>query len=174
METINEEKIIITQNIELLKWYFDKNKNILKDIEKEKIFNLLSACIYEDPLVFFRIFLFIANTRKTDEQEIVFKTIVHFVGILVPEVVMANIEKFIQFGSKTDVLYYIKVPALTKRIVIWVNHKSNSDEDFKTLYQGTLIKSKINREINYTLENKNYISLLEKILDDSKFNGIQL
>jgi len=174
METINEEKIIITQNIELLKWYFDKNKNILKDIEKEKIFNLLSACIYEDPLVFFRIFLFIANTRKTDEQEIVFKTIVHFVGILVPEVVMANIEKFIQFGSKTDVLYYIKVPALTKRIVTWVNHKSKTDKDFKTLYNGTLIDTKITKQISYNLEKNNYVLLLEKILDDSLFNGIQL
>ena len=174
METIEEEKIIITENVDLLKWYFKKNKNILDDKEKEKLFNLLSASIYEDPLVFFRIFLYIVNTRKTNEQEICFKIMIHFIGILVPEVVMANLQKFIDFGSKSDVLYYIKVPALTKRIVTWVNHKSKEDNDFKILYEGTLITQKIKRKIKYTLENKNYISLLEKILDDSEFNGIQI
>lgn len=173
MENI-EEKIIITENIELLKWYFEKNKPVLNDEEKEKLFNLLALCIYEDPQIFFRIFCFITNTRNTDEQEICYKIMVHFIGILAPEIVMANLNKFINLGSKTDVLYYIKVSSLTKKIVTWVNHMSKSDNDFKTLYDGTLIDNKINKQIFYSLENENYIQLLEKILDDPLFNGIQL
>jgi len=173
MENI-EEKVVITYNVDLLKWYFNKDKNILKDLEKEKLFNILAACIYEDPLVFFRIFLFIANTRKTDDEEIIFKILVHFIGVLTPDVVMANLEKFIQFGKKSDVLYFIKVPALTKRIVTWVNHKSKEDKYYKDLYAGNLKKSEINTITNYSLIDNNFVLLLENILDDSNFNGIQI
>lgn len=174
MENTIEEKRIITENVELLKWYFSKDKNILDDEGKNKIFALLSLSIYEDPFVFLRIFKYITNTRKTDEQEIIYKILIHFMGILIPDIIMANIDEFIQLGKKDDVLYYLQCSPITKRISRWIDHKAKQDSDFKSLYAGELIKSPINRVTKYKLKDNNYTELLENILDDSNFNNIQI
>lgn len=169
-----EEKII-TNNITLLNWYFKYNGNIILNEEKEKLFNILTLAILEDPYIFIRIVLYIANTRKTNKQEIQYKLLLHFISTMFPEIVMANIQLFINLGKKDDILYFLQTPNITERIITWIKHKSKLDNDFNTLLNGELINSKINRIIYYKPKlNKKakWDIFLYKILDDPTFNGI--
>ena len=175
---MNEEKKIITHNIDLLKWYF--LNEMCTDIKEEqrKAFNIMALAISEDPAIFMRIMLYIANTRKTVEQELSYKIMIHFICSMNPDWTMANIQLLINLGKKDDVLYFLQSPILTKRVLTWTNHKAKEDIEFKTMIEtGQLINTPIKRIIKYKPKlGKNYkwSIFLFKILDDPNFNGITL
>lgn len=172
---MNEENNIITHNVNLLNWYFQRNKNITSDEEKQKLFSIMSLALVEDPMCFIRIFLYIANTRQRDEEEIAYKIMIHFLGIMIPECVMANIDLFINLGKKDDILYFLQCPSLSDRVFTYIRHKTKSDSDFIKLTQGELIKKPIKRRIYYRpklFKQNTWSVFLNKILDDPTFNGI--
>jgi len=167
---------IISDNLIFLNWYFkEQNIDILHDNEKQRIFSFLTYSMLEDPYCFLRIMLYIANTRKTDKQEILYKIIIHFLGTMFPEIVMANLELFIKLGKKDDVLYFLQCPGITERVITWIKHKAKEDMDFKILLDGKMIGTKIKRVIRYKpklTKDSKWDIFLFKILDDTTFNGI--
>lgn len=172
-----EEKKHIKDNITLLNWYFKYNVNITQDQEKEKLFSILTLAITEDPYIFIRIMLYIANTRKTDKQEIQYKLLIHFIASMFPELTMANLDLFINLGKKDDILYFLQTPNITERVITWIKHKAKLDNDYNILLNGTMINKNINRIIYYRpkLNKKSKWNIfLFKILDDPNFNGITI
>lgn len=169
--------LVISDNIVFLEWYFRANKDITSDEEKQRVFSFLTTSMLEDPYCFMRIMLYIANTRRTDEQEIAYKVVTHFLGTMFPELIMANLELFTRLGKKDDVLYFLQVPAISQRVATWIKHKAKEDQDFALLLDGKMIGKPIKRVAYYKPKFKkdNKMSvLLEKILDDPAFNGITI
>lgn len=176
-EMPQEDKKVIVHNIDLLKWYFNKDKSILQEQQKERAFAIMSLASMEDPFIFMRILLYICNTRKTDEQELVYKTIIHFACIMYPDWMFNNIHHFTRLGKKEDVLYFLQVPSIAERVVKYVNHLAKEDEYYASLVQGNYVKTKIKRIVRYVpkLKRKDgLVVFLHKILDDPTFNGIAL
>ena len=170
-------KHVISDNLVFLEWYFKGEKNLLSDAEKQRIFSFMTYSSIEDPYCFLRIMLYIANTRRTDEQEIFYKIVIHFLGTMYPEIVMANLELFIKLGKKDDVLYFLQCPGITARVSTWIKHKAKEDPDFNMLLDGKLIGKKINRVVRYKpklTKNSKWDVFLYKILDDPNFNGITI
>ena len=172
-----EEQHIIKYNVLLLKWYFKKNKNILDEKEKEYIFNLMTYSFLEDSYCFMRIMLYIAHTRNNDEKEIAYKIMVHFLGTMFPEIVLANLDMFVKLGKKNDVLYFVQIPSISQRVGKWIKHIAKSEPIFNNLLNGKLINEP--RELNIYYQpkwnNKNkWTILINKILDETLFNGITL
>lgn len=167
----------IRSNLIFLDWYFNNTANILVDDEKQKIFATLTHSVLEDHHCFMRIVLYIANTRSTDRQEIFYKTIIHFISTMFPEIIMANLELFVKLGKKDDVLYFVQCPGISQRVSTWIKHKAKEDTDFCMLLDGTLIGTHINRIIRYKPKfgkTKKWDIFVYKILDDPSFNGITL
>jgi len=174
MENSTNKKTI-KFNTSVLNWYLneDKVKQIHDDKYREKIYSLFTNAAYEDPLVFMRIVLYIANTRTKDDEIIGYKSLLHFLGILLPQFVLNNIDLILKLGNKNDVLYFLSIPNIQKRIIKFIEYKSKYDSDYKDLLNGNVIKTKINRVIKYNKEN-NVVTLLQNILDDPNFNGINV
>lgn len=173
----NTEKKIIFYNRKVLDWYFKENKvkQVYNENEKERIFAIFSNAAYEDPFVFMRIVLYIANTRTKDSQEIAYKTILHFLAILLPQFILNNLDLILEFGYKNDVLFLLQAPNLQQRVIKYIESKAKTDDDFKILLDGKLINKNRHRKIFYKpkLNYKNgIVKLLEKILDDPNMNGI--
>lgn len=167
----------IKYNMLLLKWYFLKNKNIISDQEKEKSFAYMTYAIAEDPYCFMRILLYIANTRKTDEQELTYKILIHFLGTMFADATMANLDLILSLGKKDDIIYFLQCPNIAKRISTFINHKSKEDPDYLILIDGKLINKKIERKVYYKpkfSKNSKWDLFLYKILDEPNFNGITL
>jgi hypothetical protein len=167
-----QENNTIQYNYHFLKWYYTSTKNIMDDKERDKVFSLLTYSFLEDPLCFLRIMLYIANTRRSDSQEISYKVIIHFLGVMFPEVLYANLDLFIKLGNKKDTLYFLQCNTLTPRVLKWVRHMAKEDNDFEQLNKGIMIDVKSPITIRYKARNKDFKSLLEKILDDPSFNNI--
>ena len=170
---------VIKYNVYFLHWYFIKNriKQVYDDNEKEYIFSTLSNALFEDPHCFMRIVLYIANTRTTDIQEISYKTILHFLATMDSNLLFNNIDLIIQFGKKDDVLFLLQSPNVAERTKKYIEHLSNSDDDYKQLLNGKLINKTIERKVYYKpkLRKKDKMSiLLTKILQDPIFNGLQI
>jgi hypothetical protein len=177
LKTMQTEKRTISDNIIFLEWYFKGDMNLLNDNEKQRIFSFMTYATIEDPYCFLRIMLYIANTRRTDIQEIFYKVVIHFLGTMYPEVVMANLELFIKLGKKDDVLYFLQCQGITERVITWIKHKAKEDSDFQTLLDGKMIGRKIQRKVYYKPKLTKYHTwdkFLYKILDDATFNGITL
>jgi hypothetical protein len=173
----DKERHTISDNIIFLEWYFKGDMNLLNDNEKQRIFSFMTYATLEDPYCFLRIMLYIANTRRTDRQEIFYKIVIHFLGTMYPEVVMANLELFIKLGKKDDVLYFLQCQGITERVITWIKHKAKEDKDFQTLLDGKMIGLKIDRKVYYKPKLTKYHTwdkFLYKILDDATFNGITL
>lgn len=179
-ETITQEvttKKPIFYNVELLKWYFSKGKHILTDLEKQKIFSIFSYSMLEDPYIFMRVILYIANTRRSNEEEIAYKILVHFLGTMFPEICMANLDLFMKLGKKDDILYFMQCNNITQRVVTYINHKAKQDDDFKILLNGEVIGMPVDRQVRYRPKMKKghrWDVFLIKILDDVTFNGITI
>jgi hypothetical protein len=176
-EIENNEQHVIKYNVNLLQWYFKKNKKVLEEKEKEYIFSLMSYSFLEDHYCFMRILLYIANTRKTDEQEITYKIIIHFLCIMFPDIVMANIDMFLNLGKKDDVIYFLQCSNMSAMILKYVNHKAKQDDDFKILLTGELIKKNQSVFIKYKPKFKSklvWTVFLNQLLDDPILNGITL
>lgn len=176
-EVTQVEKKPIFYNVELMKWYFQQGKRILEDSEKQKIFSILSFSVLEEPYVFMRVMLYIANTRRSNEEEISYKILIHFLGTMFPEMCMANLDMFVSLGKKDDILYFMQCSNITQRIITYVNHKSKEDNEFKKLLEGTVIGTPIKRQVRYKPKLKRghkWDVFLMKILDDPSFNGITL
>lgn len=177
METTITEKKAIFYNIELLKWYFQRGKHVLQDEEKQKIFSILSYSVLEEPYIFMRIMLYIANARRSNEEEISYKILVHFLGTMFPEMCMANLDMFMSLGKKDDILYFMQCSNITQRVITYINHKAKIDDEFKTLLEGSVIGMPIDRQVRYKPKLKRghkWDVFLMKILDDPLFNGITL
>lgn len=177
METTITEKKAIFYNVELLKWYFQRGKHVLQDEEKQKIFSILSYSVLEEPYIFMRIILYIANARRSNEEEISYKILVHFLGTMFPEMCMANLDMFMSLGKKDDILYFMQCSNITQRIITYINHKAKTDDEFKTLLEGSVIGMPIDRQVRYKPKLKRghkWDVFLMKILDDPLFNGITL
>lgn len=176
-ETLTEKKAIF-YNVELLKWYFQQHKLVLNDTEKQKIFSILSYSILEEPYIFMRILLYIANTRRSNEEEICYKILIHFLGTMFPEMAIANFDLFIKLGKKDDILYFMQCSNITQRVVTYINHKAKQDDDFKSLLDGKVIGIPIDRQVRYkpklSRRHHRWDVFLTKILDDSVFNGITI
>ena len=177
LEDKTEGKKIIIHNLEFLKWYLEIKPEDFeleyKSEEKSKeLFYLFTNCVYEDPFIFLRLILYIANTRTELYQEFIYKTVLHFIGVLVPQYLLSNLDMIIEFGYKNDVLYLLSTPNIQNRIIKYVEHKSKEDKDFKILLNGTML-DKI-RNIVCKYKTKEPITLLENILDDPLFNGISV
>lgn len=170
----NSTNKTIIYNTTLLKWYLEEDlvKHIHDEQYKEKLFTLFTEASYEDPFIFMRIVLYIANTRTKDDQEIAYKTLIHFMCILLPQFILNNIDMLVKFGNKNDILYLLSAPNLQKKVVKYIEYKSKYDKDYKSLLDGKLIKTEIDRFIKY--DDCTITELLEKILDDSAFNGIKV
>lgn len=166
-----EEQKTITFNIELLKWYFSKNKKITDETEMNKLFTLMSYSLLEDTKIFMRILLYIANRRRTDEQEIAYKILVHFMGVMSAELVFANLDLIIDFGKKNDILYFLQCQNITSKTITYIKHKAKIDNDFKSLLEGKLLNDVRVQKVFYKPEN-NWNEFLIKILDDPIYNGI--
>lgn len=176
-DEINEHKHTIAYNVDLMKWYFTKNKNIISDDEKDKVFHLMSYAFLEDHYCFMRLMLYIANTRKTDEQEISYKIMIHFLSILFPDITLANIDMFLTLGKKDDVLYFLQCANISANVLRYINHKAKTDSDFKILLNGKMIKKKIERKIKYKPDfksNTTWNDFMFNLLDDPIFNGVTL
>lgn len=170
-----EVKRTITFNIDFLSWYFTKNKNIISDEQKQLAFSLMTQASMEDPACFMRIILYIANTRSTDEEELAYKMVLHFICVMYPDWVIANTELIIGLGKKDDVLYLLQAPNMAEKAMKWIKHKMREDDDFKSLEDGKLIGTPINRRVRYKPRlgrNSKWTTFLFKILDDPTFNGI--
>lgn len=180
MEETVTTKIVkkpIFHNVELLKWYFTKNKHILTDEEKQKIFSILSYSVLEEPYIFMRILLYIANSRRSNEEEIAYKVLIHFLGTMFPEMCFANLDLFMKLGKKDDILYFMQCNNITQRVVTYINHKAKEDDEFKILLDGKVIGMPIDRQVRYKPKLKKghrWDVFLMKILDDPLFNGITL
>ena len=179
MENIEEQEQqrVIAYNVDLLQWYFTKNKHIISDQEKDRLFSIMSYAMMEDTHCFMRVLLYIANTRVRDEEEIAYKILLHFLGVMSPEIVMANIDMLLTFGRKDDILYLLQCTNITDRILTFLKHKAKEDPDFATLMEGTQIKKPSKRVAYYRPKfNKDntWSVFLTKLLDDPKFNGISL
>lgn len=176
IQALADQKII-SDNLIFLEWYFRGDSNMQDDREKQRVFSFLTYSILEDPYCFLRIVLYIANTRHTDKQEIFYKTIIHFLGAMFPEIIMANLDLFINCGKKDDVLYFMQCQGITERVITWIKHKAREDQDFAILLNGKLIGKPINRTIYYKpkfSKNFKWSVFLTKILDEPFFNGITI
>lgn len=166
----------IYYNVLLFKWYFKtKQKPSLDDKEKQLIFDLMSCAALEDIYIFTRFVLYIANTRKTDAEELLYKIICHFLGTMWPDFVIANLHHFTRLGKKDDVLSFLSIPGLSAKIAVWIKSESKSDPDFQTLMNGTVIGGKIKRQAYYKpkLNSKNiWEPFLMKLISDPIYNGI--
>lgn len=166
----------IYYNVLFFKWYFSpREKHLLNDSEKEMIFNLMSCAALEDIYIFTRFVLYIANTRKSDVQEILYKIICHFLGTMWPDFVIANLYHFIRLGKKDDILYFLQIPGMSAKVATWIKHEARSDDDFKILLEGTVIGKPPKRVIRYKpkLKSKDTWSpFLFKLIDDPIYNGI--
>jgi hypothetical protein len=177
METTITKKSIY-YNVELLKWYFTRGKAITSEEEKQKAFSILSYSVLEDPYIFMRIMLYVANARRSDEEELSFKLLVIFIGTMFPEMAMANLDLFMKLGKKDDILYFIQCPNIAPRVIKYIKHKAKMDEEFNILLNGEVIGIPIDRQVRYKpkmkLKNHRWDIFLFKILDDALFNGITL
>lgn len=161
-------------NINFLKWYFNTKIDIRTDKEKEKLFNILATAYLEDVYCFVRIYLYIANTRTTDLQELKFKSIIHFMCIIEPELCIANLNLFITAGYKKDILFYVS-SVISGRVLPFIKHKAyEGDEFFKELMEGKILDEVKENKITYKLLNRKnkWSILIDKILDEPLFNGI--
>lgn len=177
LKTMETEKHTISDNLVFLEWYFKGNMDLLNDNEKQRIFSFMTYATLEDPYCFLRIMLYIANTRRSDREEIFYKVVIHFLGTMYPEVVMANLDLFINLGKKDDVLYFLQCQGITERVITWIKHKAKEDPDFQVLLDGKMIGRKIERKVYYRPKLTKYHTwdkFLYKILDDATFNGITL
>jgi len=173
----DDSKHVISDNLVFLEWYFKGDNVMFNDTEKQRIFSFMTYSTLEDMHCFLRIMLYIANTRMTDRQEIFYKIVIHFLGTMYPEIIMANLELFVNLGKKDDVLYFLQCQGITERVVTWIKHKSKEDPDFSVLLDGKMIGGKINRTVYYKpkLKRKSkWDVFLFKILDDPTFNGITI
>lgn len=173
----DDSKHVISDNLIFLEWYFNGDSVMFNDTEKQRIFSFMTYSTLEDMHCFLRIMLYIANTRKTDRQEIFYKVVIHFLGTMYPEIIMANLELFINLGKKDDVLYFLQCQGITERVITWIKHKAKEDPDFSILLDGKMIGSKINRKVYYKpklAKNSKWNVFLFKILDDPTFNGITI
>jgi hypothetical protein len=173
----NDGKRSLAFNVKVLDWYFNTREFILNDSEKDKIFSLMTYASIEDPYCFMRVLLYIANTRRTDREEIAYKIMVHFLATMFPEFVMANLDLFTGLGRKDDVLYFMQCSSISERVASWIKHMSKTDDDFKMLMEGSVIGKNIERKIRYRPKfgkNRKWDVFLFKILDDPTLNGITL
>ena len=170
-------KHTLNHNANFIAWYFSKKSTILDEKSKQMIFANLTQAMLEDPYCFMRIMLYIANIRSTDREEIFYKIIVHYLGTMFPEIMLANIELLTKLGKKDDVLYFLQCPNITARVMTWIKHKAKMDTDFAKLMEGTLIGNPIKRVARYRpklSKNNKWDVFIYKILDDAAFNGITL
>jgi hypothetical protein len=112
--------------------------------------------------------LYIANNREKDIDEVLYKIIIQFITTMNPEIVMANIDIFLKNGKKTDVLYFLQCPAITKKVTTYINHRAKNEQIFSDLLNGKITTERINR-LKYP---KKTSELFYKILDEPKFNGL--
>lgn len=167
-----ENLTTITENIEVLKWFYSEEKELTED-EKSSIFVTLSLAYAEDAHAFLRVFKYMTNKRKGSLQEQRYRVIIHFLSVMIPNIVMANLEDFIQLGYKNDVIYYAMTPSLTKHILKYVNHKARMDKDFKSLIDtGKMMNVSNPPSIDFDLIDNDYVKLMENILDEPAFNNI--
>lgn len=166
----------IYYNVLLFKWYFKSKKNPLLDKEKELIFNLMSGAAMEDIYIFTRFMLYIANTRKGDVQELLYKIMCHFLGTMWPDFVIANLHHFTRLGKKDDVLFFLQIPGMSAKVANWIKHEAKSDSDFQKLMEGNVIGSNIDRQIYYKpklkLKSHKWEPFLMKLVQDPIYNGI--
>lgn len=178
METSNKKQII--ENTELLKLYLNKtedgDRTTYFDLENsddiDDIFYLFSNSLYEDPYVFYRILLYIANNRNNPSQELFYKSLLHFVATLAPQFILSNIDILLKFGYKNDILYLLLSQNIQSRVIKYVDHLAKNDNDFKTLKSGNLLKKTKSVKVSYN--EADVVKLLTKILDDPIFNGISI
>jgi len=164
-------------NLQFVEWYFNTSKVILdlkNEHNKDKILNIFTLAIGEDPYAFTRFVLWIANTRKNSYQEIVYNAICHYIAIFWPHFLAANLHLFMQIGRKDDILYFLKVPQIQQKIYTWIKIQAKDDKDFQHLIEnGTIIGKRSKIKIRYKPVKKDYVTFLDKVLDDPNFNGIQ-
>lgn len=169
-----EQKRTIFWNVQLWKWYFTYSKDITNDTEKDKLFALLVSASGEDIKLFMRFFLYVANTRNY-YQEIGYKTMCHFISLMYPDMLMANIELLIKCGKKDDILYLM--PNMHIQLMRWMKHISKEDNDFKIMIEeGTIISDKIKRVCRYKpklTKNYKWSYFFEKLATDTNLNGLQ-
>ena len=136
------------------------------------------ASILEEPYIFMRILLYVSNTRRSNEEELAYKILIHFLGTMFPEMAIANLDLFVSLGKKDDILYFMQCSNITQRVITYINHKAKTDEDFKTLLDGKVIGLPINRLVRYKpklgRKHHRWDIFLMKILDDPTFNGITI
>ncbi len=175
IQKLQDEQKTIYYNYILLEWYIkDSKKIMLDDNHKQKIFSLMSNAYLEDPYCFLRIMLYIANTRSKDSDEIAYKIMIHFLGIMMPDVIMNNIELFTTIGKKMDVIYFLQCNVLTNKVLKWIRHKAKYDNDYAVLSSGKFIDVKSIYKIRYKAKRSDIKSLLLKILDEPLFNGLMV
>lgn len=166
-------KKTIFWNVQLWKWYFTYDKNILNENEKNKLFAILVSASGEDIKLFMRFFLYIANTRN-NINEINYKIICHFVSLMYPDMLMLNIEHIIRLGKKDDILYLM--PNMAEKILKWVKVKVKEDSSFNSLLiDGKIIGQPIKRIIRYKpkiTKNYKWSFFFEKLASDPTLNGI--
>lgn len=164
-------------NLELVGWFFDKNRVMLdlkNENDKQELLNKFTLAIGEDPYAFTRFMLWIANNRKKGYQEIIYNAMCHYLAIFWPHFLVINLHLIIQFGKKDDILYFLKVPQIQAKIYKWIKHHSESDPDYKQMLEtGQVIGKCQKRVARYQPKNKDWATFLDKILDDPIFNGIQ-
>lgn len=177
--------MIFHYNINLLQWYFTKD---VKDTEYT--FQLLTMASMEEPYCFMRILLYIANTRHTDLDEKKYHTILHFMCIMYPEWIMSNLDLLTNLGEKYDALYIIQSKVLTDRCITWIKHKAKSDSFYEKLLSDVTSDEYNISDVTYLDylrkrklivlykpkfgKNYKWSTFLEKILNDSTFNGITI
>lgn len=172
---IEEPRMGIVYNLKFLEWFFQIDKKY-DDKEKEYMFNVMSYASLEEPYIFMRIILYIANTRSKS-QELHYKQILHFLCVMYPEWILANLHLLLSLGSKNDILFLIQSNTITPRLLTWVKHQAKIDPDFAHLMTGEVIDKPIKRVIRYKpklVKNTKWSIFLNKILDDPKLNGIAL
>lgn len=171
---MTQEKKTIFWNLQLWKWYFTYDKNLMNDSEKDKLFAIMVSSSGEDIKLFMRFFLYVANTRNF-YKEVEYKTMCHFISLMYPDMLMANIELVVKLGKKDDILYLM--PNLHAQVLKWVRHKiKNGDTELATMVEeGKPIGDKIKRVCRYKpKETKNYkwTYFFEKLAMDHQLNGI--
>lgn len=161
-------------NVQLWKWYFTYEKDLINDTEKDKLFGIMVSASGEDIKLFMRFFLYVANTRNF-YQEIAYKTMCHFISLMYPDMLMLNLELMIKLGKKDDILYLM--PNLHVQLLRWLKHKVKEDADFQYLMEeGKQIGKPINRVCRYkpkTTKNYKWTYFFEKLASDHNLNGIQ-
>lgn len=170
-----QERKVIFWNVQLWKWYFTYEKNLMSDVEKDKLFAIMVSASGEDIKLFMRFFLYVANSRNF-YQEVAYKTMCHFISLMYPDMLMANIELLITLGKKDDILYLM--PNLSASILKWLRHKVKmGDTQYSIMVEeGKQIGDSVKRVCRYKPQKtKNYkwTYFFEKLAMDHHLNGIQ-